>query len=173
MDISKKSIFILLACSTAIAHAKQPSVPTDIFGAIAQQKTDNVRVWLRKTPKLELTNQQGQTLLHAAVDAGNARMVFLLVKAGVQVNAVDLAGKTALDYALEQKKSRMARYLIKNHGTINVPANQFDLEKMEKKNKIYNRVKRAGLTIFGIGLGVVLLGSAGLCLLLRHCPYGR
>ncbi len=61
-------------------------------------------------------DENGRTVLHYAVDAKTVR---LLVEKGVNVNAADVEGHTALHLAITEKRLETVRELIKSGGNVN------------------------------------------------------
>ena len=62
-------------------------------------------------------NEKGRTALHYAVDA---KIVRVLVEKGVNVNAADARGYTALHLTVTEKRLEAVRELIKSGADVNV-----------------------------------------------------
>ncbi len=62
-------------------------------------------------------DEKGRTVLHYAVEAKTVR---LLVEKGVDVNAADVGGYTALHLAVTEKRLEIVRELIKSGADVNV-----------------------------------------------------
>ena len=58
--------------------------------------------------------EEGKTLLHAAAEKGYITLAKKVLEAGVPVNQKTKEGKTALDYAFNNKQYDMVDYLLKN-----------------------------------------------------------
>ncbi|MCE9544176.1 MAG: ankyrin repeat domain-containing protein [Planctomycetia bacterium] len=69
---------------------------------------------LRMKPNLEAQDEDGATPLHCAALANNKEMCQFLIKAGVDVNSVDLNGETPFDYAMDD--FRIQEILRQNGG---------------------------------------------------------
>lgn len=62
-----------------------------------------------------ITNLFGTPLMHIAAAAGHTEMVLALIEQGLDVNAENTEGATALDFAYNANNAYVARQLI-NHG---------------------------------------------------------
>lgn len=101
--------------------------------------------------------------LHKAVIQGDLEKVKKLVTSGVNLEAKDKKGETALFYALDRNFANIARYLIQNKANVNVinihgrhiiqPAiakNQFDLVKIMIDHELNLQLKQEGDTVLTI-----------------------
>lgn len=61
----------------------------------------------------------GRTLIHAAVENGNLSMVKTLVYAGVNINAKERCGATALTIAVLKKNEEICKFLLDNFAIFN------------------------------------------------------
>ncbi|MEA3372880.1 MAG: ankyrin repeat domain-containing protein [Campylobacterota bacterium] len=69
--------------------------------------------------KLFEYNKKGQTLLHLAIPSGNIKLVAYLLNKGLDIDAVDQQGDTALTIVVRyQNQYEMLSYLLKRHATI-------------------------------------------------------
>lgn len=59
------------------------------------------------------SDKLGKTLLIYGVQSGNTNLVRALLQTGADVSAVDLQGKTALDYVVEQNNEAIFKLLVK------------------------------------------------------------
>jgi ankyrin repeat protein len=58
-----------------------------------------IQILLEAGADINARNNEGQTALHAAAQKGWNKIISFLVEKGVPLDAVDLAGRTALDFA--------------------------------------------------------------------------
>ncbi len=72
-----------------------------------------MKVYINQKDKFQITP------LHYAVDGAHFKTVKLLVENGANVNAKSKTGKTALDYVINKKEQRIARYLDSKDATSN------------------------------------------------------
>jgi ankyrin repeat protein len=79
----------------------------DIWSAIALDRADDVRAFVRRDPSLlsarSSHNDHHRTVLHHAAAVNRPAMVHLLLELGARVDAVDDAGRTALTVAAVEK----------------------------------------------------------------------
>ena len=136
MNSTKSFFFIVFALAGSAVQAKPQIVQSDIFYEISQGNTKAVKAWLKLKPDLSVKNAQGQTLLHAAVFADNRKMVKMLVKAGVLVNALDAAGKTALDLSVESGHEKTTFYLVQKKAQV---SNHDNLVQVQAMISDYNK----------------------------------
>ena len=74
-------------------------------------------------PLLDVTDQQGQTPLHIAVQAANINTLKALLTAGANPNIADEEGNTPLHLAAMQNDTQLLDALLKHHANIHL-ANQ-------------------------------------------------
>jgi ankyrin repeat protein len=67
-----------------------------------------------------IVNSFGSPLIHVAAAAGHQDMVLELITQGVNINAVNAVGATALDVAYTRAYEYVARALLENGGVANV-----------------------------------------------------
>jgi len=89
----------------------------DSYFSSGDSDEEEVMLLFREVSK-DITNQRGQTLYHAAVDAAAFSLIEKLVSAGVDINMHDSTGKTPLIYAIK-KKSFAYQDLIKAGADVN------------------------------------------------------
>ena len=85
----------------------------DIFQAIKQGDIKTVKRWIKSKPDLLIFNDQGQTVLHAAVMTGDWSMVKAVLRSKIAINILDAQGKTALDYAVDEYDEKIVRKLAR------------------------------------------------------------
>lgn len=142
----------------------------DIFQAVEMNDKLAVRQWLKFKSNVDLLNDQGQSLLHVAVQAGNKSVVKHLLSKKIDVNIVDQFGKTALDYAVELQRDGIVLLLVKRYAKIANAENSKKLKiiinKRNNRNQFIAKVLQFPFTclkiltvaavIIGIPLGIVL-----------------
>lgn len=133
MNSAKSFFFMVFVLAASVFQAKSPVYQLDIFYEISKGNVKAVKAWLDLQQDISVKNDQGQSLLHAAVLAKNRKIIKMLVKAGVAVNALDVAEKTALDYAVELNQNSIAFKLVKNKAKLTTLNNQELLKQMYKK----------------------------------------
>ncbi len=82
--------------------------------------------------------EEGLTLLHLAAKNGNVSLAEKVLKAGVSVDKPTKAGKTPLDYAIENYQYEMVDYLLNKGATIN---NEIIASVSDVKNKKEELIK--------------------------------
>ena len=111
----------VLLCSLFLMSASI-SQSIDIFHEISQCRYRAVKNWIKSKPNLLICDEQGQSVLHAAVLTGRKSMVSLVLQYRVDINALDNQGKTALDLAIESASTKEDRkiilMLISKHGRV-------------------------------------------------------
>ena len=143
--MKSKIIFFLSFLSTNLIHTEQNSA----FYTIAQKDTKALDQFLKTAPS-DIVNEEGQTLLHAAVLANNAKAVKMILKSNSEnINQLDNHGKTAMDYAVEYGHKKILKKLYKQDGKVT------SFENIQHAYKIISRPYKAaffiGLCIFTIG----------------------
>ncbi len=133
MNRTKSFFFMVLAVAGSAVQAKSLVFQSDIFYEISHGNTKAVKALVTFKSNLSVKNEQGQSLLHAAVLTGNRKMVKILVKAGVAINELNLQGKTALDLSVESDHIKMMYYLVKNGGKVTTQQNLLQAQFMIKK----------------------------------------
>ena len=100
-----------------INTASSKSGKTALHIACYNGYTKIVDLLLANNAKVNIKSLDGRTPLHAtcAWGYGNKEIIETLIKNGVEINAVDKKGKTALDYAIWQKKDDWAQ-ILREHG---------------------------------------------------------
>ena len=128
MKSTKSFFFMVFMLAVSAVQAKPQLFQSDIFYEISKGNTKAVKAWLKSKPDLSVKNEQRQTLLHAAVLSENRSMVKMLVKAGIEVNELDVYGKTALDYAVEHGYEKLIFYLVKKKAQVSNHANLIKIQ---------------------------------------------
>lgn len=159
----------------------------DIFQSIEVNDKQAIRQWLKSKPDVYVLNDQGQSLLHVAVQASNRLLVKQLLKKKIDVNLVDQFGKTALDYAVELRYTKIAVDLLGYKASITQESNEFVLNDMLNGYRVCSFIGKAlliGLSVVFVGFSI--LGSFLICAtgptslltilalpfyLLFECPY--
>ncbi|MFN7114613.1 MAG: ankyrin repeat domain-containing protein [Alphaproteobacteria bacterium] len=85
---------------------------TPLMLALSHGNKDAADALLKKPFDAQQTSHGGRTLLMAAALGGLAYVIAPLVAAGADVTALDLAGKSALDVAIDKKSALVALRLV-------------------------------------------------------------
>lgn len=103
-----------------------PEAAKDVFQAVLDEDIQNLRFFFTDGADTDLRNENGMTLLHAAVNAGKLQSVKLLLEAGADP---DLhggpAGYTALHFAAYKNRPQIAQLLIDNGASLEKTDHQF------------------------------------------------
>lgn len=67
-----------------------------------------------------MINDDGETLLHAAIAYSNEVVAAELLKRGIDVNRQDLKGRTPLHFAATHNNAAIALQILKNGGDISI-----------------------------------------------------
>ena len=81
------------------AFNENPQCDEDIFEAARCGDMDTVKEYLDSGIPVDLSDEDGRTILHCAAGEGQIKVVELLVKRGCRIDPVDNNGWTPLDYA--------------------------------------------------------------------------
>ena len=106
------SAFVLATCTAFDLYSK------DIFTYIENQDNKMIKKWLKLKPDAGIKNAEGQTVLHAAVATGKCNIVRSMLVLGVEVNARDNAGNTALDIAADFGFSDVVLELVNQNAKV-------------------------------------------------------
>jgi cyclase len=88
----------------------------DIIRAINQGDLEQVKTLLEKNPELlNIKDNNGNTLLHHAVDKGHKEIIELLIAKGADINAKNGMGYTPLDWVMDGGNSEIVE-LLKSKG---------------------------------------------------------
>lgn len=81
--------------------------------ALISNIPEQVSFLLKHTPKFQIQDQYGRNLLmFLAQFSGNPENIKPLIDSGININAKDSSGKTALNFAIEEKNYILAKKLI-------------------------------------------------------------
>jgi len=72
---------------------------------LSKQRTDHVLEYIRQGANVNAKGWHGQTALIAAIENGEYQLVIELMKAGVDLNLLDMDGRSALDHAMSSTSS--------------------------------------------------------------------
>jgi len=103
--------------STMCSHEDQDlaaSNDLDAFDLLARGKKEELAHLLSDGSHANLRDEDGQTLLHFAADAGDLQMVKLLLQAQAEVNAASADGQTALHCACASDQLEVCKLLKAN-----------------------------------------------------------
>ncbi len=152
MKLYIKLLSVLLLSLTTFGYSQ------NIFRAIEVRDRRAISQWLKNKPDFSVVNDQGQTLLIAAVQAGNKSLVHRLLKKNVDVNVLDGHGKSALDYAVELDYEPIARQLIYHKGVVTNIKNQEYCKNITLSNNPWKIFVSGLLGVLGISIAVVVGG---------------
>lgn len=123
----------------------------DIFYAISHNKRKAVNAWVKSSPNASIRDDQGQSVLHAAVLTGDRSMVQKMLKTHVDVNMLDKAGKTALDYGVDHGNKKIILELLNHKAQVttmgNVDQIKMIIDGWQKHSKLW----------LGLGLSFIVL----------------
>lgn len=92
-------------------HATNPSKINALHSAVARQNIELCKLFIRHGANVNARQTQDVTPLHAAAHLGNLELVKLLVTNGADIGSKMDEGKTALDFAVEDKHDEVRLYL--------------------------------------------------------------
>lgn len=108
----------------------------DIFQAVEINDKQAVKQWLMSKQNVHVLNDQGQSLLHVAVQAGNRLLVKQLLKRKIDVNLIDQCGKTTLDYAVELRYKKISILLASKGAFCVIQSNKDYVHSIIRKHCI-------------------------------------
>ncbi|HSW75637.1 MAG TPA: ankyrin repeat domain-containing protein [Candidatus Saccharimonadales bacterium] len=121
---------------------------TDIFYEISKGNlSKNTENWLKNSENKNMVNAKGQTILHHAVLTGNIQIIKKVANSNVDVNALDKAGKTALDYAVDHGNKNIIQYLLMKKASVTTEQNALFAKELIKPSTLYK-----------IGIALVVIG---------------
>lgn len=82
-----------------------------------EQFQDVIKLLVRSGANIDAQDDDGETALHAAAQAGDIDMVRLLISKKARVSVKNGSGKSALDLACAGNKSKVIEHLLKNGAT--------------------------------------------------------
>ncbi len=153
-------LFALLLSLTTLGYSQ------DIFRAIEVRDKRAISQWLKNKPDLNVVNDQGQTVLVVAVQAGNKSLIHRLLRNNVDVNALDKNGETALDYAAKLGHKQIILELASKNAKVSSIVN---LEIVQ--DIIESKLEQAKNFAFLSGLLGVLSGLSYGIIHLLHMAY--
>ncbi len=143
--MNQKALCLIFFAITASLTAQE----NPIFHAISQNDTKLVKKMLQSKEYNNPTNENGQTILHAAVLTNNWKAVKVILISGfTNINQLDKYGKTAMDYAVEHGYNKLVKKLYKNKGKVTSLENAKDTHKIITKP--FRMVFFVGLSIFSL-----------------------
>ncbi|ESP03528.1 hypothetical protein LOTGIDRAFT_171317 [Lottia gigantea] len=99
---------------------------SDLFNAVVNGSTDDVLKVIQRGTGVNVLNGLNQSPLIVFIiwsrgkSEKNLDIVSLLIEKGTELNVVDMKGKTALMYAIEQCKTSEAKFLIRNGCDVDI-----------------------------------------------------
>jgi ankyrin repeat protein len=147
-----KFVLFCMVSSMAISSIYSKELAqSNIFYEIVRGNSKAVSVWLKSKPDLSTRNEKGQTFLIASVLTGQRNLAKMFVKSGAQVNATDLEGKTALDYAVEYGHVKMICDLVKCGGKVTNSNNLYHLKSV-MQDRAHSLIVRFAVLFLASGL---------------------
>lgn len=131
MKLYSKCLFVVLVAISSLSLAKD----SNIFLDIDYRDNKSILKWLKRKPDFNVLNEQGQSVLIKAVQAGNTGFVKKLLKTEIDLNAIDSFGKTALDYAVETNHKKIVLMLAKKEAVVTQEEYQVKVQNIVKKSK--------------------------------------
>ncbi len=144
----------VLLCSLFLVSASI-SQSVDIFYEIAKGHHKAVKQWRDTKPDVSIRDEQGQSIVHAAVQTGDLHMVKLILSCHGDVNILSKAGQTALDLAIDYGNKDIIFALIYKKALVTTLDNQKYVQALfeEIKNNFIYRLTRF---IVGAFVAVIL-----------------
>lgn len=137
MDIKKISLLLVKFLSFFAISCKEVVVQSDIFYCIQQGDIKAVKAWVKSKPDISVINQEGRSVLIAAVLTRNHKIVQEILDSEVNVNLRDYYGKTALDYAVDHGCRKMIMPLIWANAKVTTAANELWVKQIVSNNEDY------------------------------------
>ena len=111
----------LLSRRSSLSTAEDPDAPgvMPVDFALKGDRLDLVRI-LRQHGGRETPDENGQTLLHRAVDSGDAERVEKLLGGGVDADTPDKHGRTPLFIAISNRNAKLADRLIRAEAKVDM-----------------------------------------------------
>ena len=112
---------ILTVDKNAASHARDNNTDATALMTACYHGYLAVAQELLQTRKISIDEQNyhGMTALHMAAQAGYHRIVSLLIKYGIDINATTEDGTTALFNAVEKGHMRVVEVLLESHAEAN------------------------------------------------------
>jgi ankyrin repeat protein len=111
----QRAVQILLELGADVegVTADAPNEPTALYAAVVRGYTAIVLLFLEHEANVNAVNQYQQTLLHQAAEAGHADIVNMLLSTpGINTQAIDHNGNTAMDLAREGNQYSVVNLLL-------------------------------------------------------------
>lgn len=100
-------------------HAHKIEMQKTLFNAISKSDVVTLNNMLAKRGAIHTKGRYGSTLLHEAVGYGNIEMIYMLLKHGADINAINNRGWTPLHRTTHLGKADAALALLSNKPNIN------------------------------------------------------
>ena len=118
MRINILSLFLVNFLTVCSIYSTNTTVQSDIFYEISQGNLKAVKKWVSSKPDVSVCNDQGQSVLTAAVLTGSYNMVKAVLKSAVDINMLDQKGKTALDWACDYGYEKIVLMFVKKGAKV-------------------------------------------------------
>lgn len=107
-------------------HSDDGFTPLSLAGFFNQTKIAQLLLEKGADPNIPATNASKVNSLHSAIAKENYKLCKILIKKGVDVNAVQMQKVTALHSAVHRGNLDLTKLLIENGATINLKMDNGD-----------------------------------------------
>ncbi len=152
---------------------RSKNLTQELFDAIDDCNIGSVSQLLQEGASLEVTDNYGNTPLHAGVKSGDAEVVDFLINNGASIEATDGASRTPLHLAVSQESLDILETLLRNNANVDALDNQGETplhalcglcgqpeaaKLLIRYNANIRALSKSGIT--PLGLAVLSLGSS-------------
>ncbi|XP_034952713.1 ankyrin-2-like [Chelonus insularis] len=113
-----------------VKYVTRCQIPANDFNFINCWKNfDSAKLLLANNANIDITYDEGITLLHLVIEHGKLDLVEILINIGIDVNSKDACGRTALHFAAKKGNVQTVESLLKCGADINISdCNRYVLE---------------------------------------------
>ena len=104
----------------------------DVFEAARCGDTAAIQSYLNTGGPVDLTDEDGRTLLHCAAGEGQIKVVELLIKRGCRIDPVDKNGWTPLDYATSCGHVQTVQLVIDKQQSKELHRKQYNIDSVDR-----------------------------------------
>ena len=104
--------FLMLHCATQEETSLQEDNSVDLIDLASKKKNKTIATLLNEDINLNVTDQEGRTPLHIAVETGNKELTVTLLKNGADPNIQDIYGLTPLHIAVINRNADICKILV-------------------------------------------------------------
>jgi ankyrin repeat protein len=97
---------------------------TYTFARIGPHIAEEASLRIETTAELPILVPSANTLLHEAVEAGDPKLIQLLLRIGYNIDAKDEDGRTPISYAVEKGCGAIVMLLAENRADVNLEDNE-------------------------------------------------